>query len=49
MMVGIAVETTVDSKDASAVTSTSAIVTVRRRRGSKRGVSMGAGEYKVFA
>src|SRR5215470_7371640 len=41
MIVGIAVETTVDSNDASAVTSTSAIVTFRRRRGSKRGVHMG--------
>ncbi len=38
MIVGIAVETTVDSKEASAVTSTSADVTARRRLGSKRGV-----------
>src|SRR5262249_40220237 len=38
MIVGIAVETTVDSNDASAVTSTRATTTARRRRGSKRGV-----------
>ncbi len=37
MIVGMAVETTVDSKEASAVTSTSASVTARRRAGSKRG------------
>src|SRR5512135_469205 len=47
MIVGIAVDTTVDSKDASAVTSISANVTVRRRRGSKRGEDMAAGEYRV--
>jgi hypothetical protein len=41
MIVGIAVETTVDSKDASAVTRSSAKVTARRRLGSKRG---GAGD-----
>src|SRR5205823_5981800 len=39
MMVGIAVETTVASNDASAVTSTSAVVTARRRPGSNRGES----------
>ena len=37
MIVGIAVETTVDSKDASADTSSSDRVTARRRLGSKRG------------
>ena len=37
MIVGIAVETTVDSNDASAVTRRSAKVTARLRRGSKRG------------
>ena len=37
MIVGIAVETTVVSKDARAVTRTSATVTARRRAGSKRG------------
>jgi len=41
MIVGMAVETTVDSKEASAVTSTSAAVTARRRAGSNRG---GGGE-----
>ena len=47
MIVGIAVETIVDSKDASAVTRRSAIVTARRRAGSKRGATeadMGAEE-----
>ena len=39
MMVGMAVETTVDSKDASAVTSTSATVTARTRPGAKRAVT----------
>lgn len=38
MIVGIAVETTVDSNDASALTSTSASVTARRLAGSNRGV-----------
>src|SRR5262252_6860182 len=37
MIVGIAVETTVDSKEASAETSKSAAVTARRRLGSNRG------------
>src|SRR5260221_13140620 len=37
MMVGMAVETTVDSKEASAVASTSAAVTARRLAGSNRG------------
>jgi hypothetical protein len=37
MIVGRAVETTVDSNDASAVTRRSAKVTARRRCGSKRG------------
>jgi len=37
MIVGIAVETTVDSNDARAVTRRSANVTARRRRGSNRG------------
>lgn len=37
MIVGRAVETTVDSNDASAVTRRSANVTARRRFGSKRG------------
>src|SRR5438874_1790460 len=36
MMVGMAVETTVDSKEASAVTSTRAKVTARTRPGAKR-------------
>src|SRR5206468_6313283 len=40
MIVGIAVDTTVDSKEASAVTRTSATVTIRRRLGSKRGIAM---------
>ncbi len=39
MIVGMAVETTVDSKEASAVTRRSATVTARRRAGSKRGAS----------
>src|SRR4029077_2913575 len=37
MIVGIAVETTVDSNDARAVTRMRAAVTARRRAGSKRG------------
>src|SRR6202040_813262 len=37
MIVGIAVETTVDSNEARAVTSTSAAVTARRLAGSNRG------------
>src|SRR5712692_2248208 len=45
MIVGIAVETTVVSKEARAVTSTSATVTARRRAGSKRG----AGEADMSA
>ena len=49
MIVGIAVDTTVDSKEASAVTRMSAIVTMRRRFGSKRGADMGAREYRVSA
>ena len=39
MIVGIAVDTTVDSNDESAVTRRSAIVTARRRAGSKRGAT----------
>jgi hypothetical protein len=43
MIVGIAVETTVDSNDASAVTRTRAAVTAFRLFGSKRGETL-AGE-----
>src|ERR1700682_5724740 len=39
MMVGMAVDTTVDSKDASAVTSTRATVTARTWAGAKRAVA----------
>ena len=46
MIVGIAVETTVDSNDASALTSTSASVTARRRAGSKRGDTATTGPQK---
>src|SRR5438067_3614488 len=41
MMVGIAVETTVDSKEARAVTRTSANVTARTRPGAKRAPGAG--------
>src|SRR5665811_357188 len=39
MIVGIAVDTTVDSNDERAVTRSRAIVTARRRAGSKRGAA----------
>src|SRR5262245_1855504 len=42
MIVGIAVETTVDSKEARAVTRISATVTAARRPGSKRGAVTGS-------
>ncbi len=48
MIVGIAVETTVDSNDARAVTRIRAVVTARRRRGSKRGGVMGILDFRFW-
>ncbi len=47
MMVGIAVDTTVDSNEASADTRSSASVTARRRAGSKRGAGTASADMSA--